>query len=66
MSGNGYYEIQVHGEGMGSDPGFGVEFTTEQSLAARASHCDIYPFVGGLWAYRPPPGYLEPLEASDG
>jgi hypothetical protein len=50
------------GPGWGSDPGYGVEFTTEQSEAAGASHCDVWPGAGGLWNFHPAPSYLEPLE----
>lgn len=51
------------GAGWGSDPGFGVEFTSDAALAARAYHCDLSPSVGGVWGYRPRPGLLEPLPA---
>jgi hypothetical protein len=53
------------GPGWGGDPGYGVEFTTEESIAARASHCDLWPSTGGPFGYRPKPGYLEPLDSDE-
>jgi hypothetical protein len=49
------------GPGMGADPGYGVEFTSAESEAASAFHCDFRPSVGGTWRYHPAPGYLEPI-----
>lgn len=51
-----------YGPGFGMDLGMGVEFTTGQSDAARASHCDIWPQSGSIWDCRPAPGTLEPVE----
>ena len=50
-----------YGPGSGGDPGYGVEFTSEQSEAAGAFHCDIWPMHGDVFSYRPPPGFLEPV-----
>lgn len=47
------------GPGFGSDPGYGVEWSTEQSRSVTAVHCEFRPMTGGMWAYRPAPGYLE-------
>ena len=49
------------GRGWGGDPGYGVEFTTEASQTAGATHCDAHPAAGGVWSYHPAPGYLEPM-----
>lgn len=51
------------GPGMGSDPGHGVEFTSDAVTADGAFHVDFFPQVGGIWAYRPAPGYLEAIPA---
>jgi hypothetical protein len=53
------------GPGWGSDPGYGVEFTSERSVADGAVHCDVSPHVGGAWSYRPDPSFVEAVE-SDG
>jgi hypothetical protein len=52
------------GPGIGADPGFGVEFTTDRSEAAGAFHCEFRPSTGGACSYHPAPGYLEPVAAS--
>jgi hypothetical protein len=49
-----------YGPGFGSDPGYGVEFTTSESEQAHAGACEIRPSVGGIFGYRPAPGALEP------
>jgi hypothetical protein len=54
-----------YGPGWGSDPGYGVEFATEQSRSAHAGGCEIRPSVGGVFAYRPPPGALVPVRSED-
>ena len=44
------------GPGWGSDPGFGIEFTDpERGLV------EFWPVTGGVFAYRPAPGYLVPV-----
>jgi hypothetical protein len=48
-----------YGPGFGADPGYGVEFTTPESEAAGADHCDVHPSHGGVWCYRPVPGGIE-------
>lgn len=48
-----------YGPGWGGDPGYGVEFTTAESEAARACHCEIRPMAGGLFNFRPAPGLLQ-------
>lgn len=53
------------GAGWGSDPGYGVEFTSGQSDAEHAGSCDIWPKAGGLFNYRPTPGILEPVTDDD-
>lgn len=50
------------GRGFGGDPGYGVEFTSEQSTAARASHCDVFPSSGSVFRFHPAAGYLEPID----
>lgn len=50
------------GPGWGSDPGYGVGFTTPESLAAHAGHCEIHPMAGGMWGFRPHPLVLEPVD----
>lgn len=49
-----------YGPGWGSDPGYGVEFTSDAAEAVGAFHLDINPQAGGIWDYRPQPGLLEP------
>jgi hypothetical protein len=51
-----------YGAGWGSDPGYGIEWTTEEAKAAHAFSLDTSPSVGGAFDYRPPMGYLEPIE----
>lgn len=51
-----------YGPGMGSDPGYGVEFTSEKSMADRASKCEFWPTVGGTWAYHPDVSFIETVE----
>jgi hypothetical protein len=48
-----------YGPGWGADPGYGIEFTSAGSEAARAIHCKIRPMTGGLFDYRPAPGSLQ-------
>ena len=48
-----------YGPGFGGDPGYGVEFASQQSEAAGAFHCYIWPMHGTLFDYRPPAGSLE-------
>jgi hypothetical protein len=55
-----------YGPGSGGDPGYGVEFTSEHSEAARAFHCDIWPMYGGEFGYRPPPGSVEAAAGEGG
>lgn len=50
-----------YGPGFGSDPGFGVEFTSEQSEIDEAFHCEVRPMAGGIWNYHPAPGVVEPV-----
>jgi hypothetical protein len=49
-------EVQSVGAGFGSDPGYGVHFKAD------AIYAEFHPSTGGMWAYQPAPGYLEPLE----
>lgn len=49
------------GAGWGGDPGYGVEFTSEQSEAAFAGNCMLYPMAGSIFNYHPAPGVLEPV-----
>jgi hypothetical protein len=51
------------GPGLGADPGHGVEFTSAQSEAAGAFHCEVRPMTGGAFTSRPAPGLLEPAGA---
>lgn len=51
------------GAGWGGDPGYGVEFTSDQAEAERAGNCEIRPMAGGIFNYRPAPGVLEPDES---
>lgn len=48
------------GPGAGSDPGFAVEFTSQASEEARASHCTVSPDTGMPFTGRPAPGVLKP------
>jgi hypothetical protein len=50
-----------YGPGWGGDPGYGIEFTSEQSIASGAIHCAVWPTAGGPFNYRPAPGYLDPI-----
>jgi hypothetical protein len=50
-----------YGAGFGSDPGYGVHFTSERSLAEHAGFCALRPGAGNMFSYRPQPGLLEPL-----
>lgn len=52
-----------HGMGWGSDPGFGVEFTSPESEAASAAHCEISPSAGTQWSLHPVAGLLVPRQA---
>jgi hypothetical protein len=54
-----------YGPGFGADPGYGVEFTSAEARAAGASHCEVWPMIGGLFDYGPPPGLLEPADAGE-
>jgi hypothetical protein len=51
------------GPGFGGDPGYGVEFTSPESEAAGAFHCDVQPTAGGVFSSRPAAGMLEPAGA---
>lgn len=53
-----------YGPGWGGDPGYGVEFTTDESEAAHACNCEIKPSTGTIFDYRPAPGLLEPLQVA--
>jgi hypothetical protein len=53
------------GPGWGSDPGYGIEWTSEEAEKVRANSLDTWPSVGGAWGYRPPVGYLEPIEEDE-
>ena len=55
-----------YGPGFGADPGYGVEFTSPASEAARACCCQVRPMAGGVFSYRPAPGLLEPADAEEG
>lgn len=48
-----------YGPGFGSDPGYGVEFQSEEPGVGT---CMFHPMVGSAFDYRPAPGYLEPVE----
>lgn len=52
-----------HGQGMGADPGYGVEFTSAESEGAGAFHCTVQPMTGGPFSYRPVPGILVPADS---
>jgi len=56
-------ECTGFGRGMGSDPGYGVEFVSEESKAAGAFHVDFFPAAGGIWSYHPAEGFIEPEES---
>lgn len=58
-------ECTGYGAGFGSDPGYGVEWTSEQARADHASSVDFRPQIGGAWAYRPGPGFLEPVKEEE-
>lgn len=50
-------ECNGFGPGWGSDPGYGIEWKIEG-----VDHVEVRPAIGGVWAYRPAPGLLEPVE----
>ena len=52
---------QGDGPGIGSDGGSGVEWTSGETVEARAFHCDLFPAAGSPWTYRPRPGILTPV-----
>jgi len=54
-------ECAGFGPGWGSDPGYGIGWFSEQAREDHASFVEFYPEVGGAFAYRPAPGFLEPL-----
>jgi len=49
------------GAGFGSDPGYGVEWTTEKARHDGAFNLEFRPTTGGMWSYHPFPGYLVPV-----
>lgn len=49
------------GDGTGFTPGFGIEWTSEASIAAGAVHGQLSPDQGGPWAHHPRDGVLRPL-----
>jgi hypothetical protein len=51
------------GPGWGADPGYGVEFTSAESEAARAFNCEVKPSAGSIFSYHPKAGVLEPVTA---
>lgn len=55
-------ECTGFGAGWGSDPGFGVEWTTERSRADGAGYLELHPSVGGAFSYHPAPGLLRRIE----
>lgn len=55
-------ECTGYGPGWGSDPGYGIGFTSEQSLAEHVNAVDFWPSAGGPFSFRPAPGYLESVE----
>ena len=52
-------ECTGFGQGWGSDPGYGVEWTSEESKAANAHSVDFYPEVGIPFLCHPRPGFIE-------
>jgi hypothetical protein len=50
-----------YGPGWGSDPGYGIEWTSEAAKAAHAYSLDIWPTAGGAFDYRPPAGSVRRL-----
>jgi hypothetical protein len=58
-------ECRGFGPGFGSDPGYGVEWTSEQAREAHAGSCDFWPSVGGMWSYHPAAGFLEPVDEEE-
>lgn len=56
-------ECTGFGAGWGSDPGFGVEWTSDRAKAEHASGIEFKPSGGHwCWSYHPADGYLEPEE----
>lgn len=55
-------ECTGFGAGWGSDPGYGVEWTSGAARAAGAFHLDLIPLAGGLWNYHPQVGSVVPVE----
>lgn len=53
------------GRGLGSDPGYGIEFTSDRAREAGAQHCEFSPGILSPYSYRPQPGWLEPVSIED-
>lgn len=53
-----------YGPGWGSDPGYGIHFTTEQVQAAHVSWAEFTPHAGGVFDYHPEDGWLEEIPDS--
>lgn len=50
------------GPGWGSDPGYGVEWASDEATRAGAFSLEFRPGAGGIWNQHPAPGYLEEEE----
>lgn len=50
------------GPGWGSDPGFGVGWTSGEAARSSAFSLEFRPGAGGIWNQHPAPGYLEEEE----
>jgi hypothetical protein len=49
------------GPGWGSDPGYGIHFSTDQVVAEGVCYAEFKPMDGSLFNYHPKEGWLEPV-----
>lgn len=54
-----------YGASMGSDPGYGIEFTSDAAQEAGAFHIELHPSDGGMWNFHPRTGILEALPEAE-
>jgi hypothetical protein len=50
-----------YGPGWGSDPGYGIHFTTDKVRQDHVSFAEFRPMAGGAFDYHPADGYLEKI-----
>ena len=54
-------ECRGYRPGWGSDPGYGIHWTSERARSACASFVELRPGTGTIFSFRPEPGLLEPI-----